>query len=271
MSEKIIQKYKIFAKKSLGQNFLVDEHILEKISEVVDIKWKNIIEVGPGYGALTEKLLEKSPNSLHLVELDADMIDILEQRIQKGEFHIWKIDFTIHHQDVLNFVPSFERYCVIANIPYYITSPILRHFLYTLENAPENMLILMQRDVGDRILQKHKNKSSVLSLIVQKKCKVSEKLLVPKESFIPSPKVESSVLLFETYSDFDSVDDDVFLKLIKAGFSNVRKKLIKNLVAWWYNSQKILDFYEKHNLSENVRAEDLDIVKWTRLWKYINN
>lgn len=270
MSERTIQKYKIFAKKSLWQNFLVDENILENIADCIDIEWKNILEVGPGYGALTEKLLEKIPTSLHLVELDTDMIDILRQ-----EFHLsltlsskergQATDFQIFHTDILKHTPSFEKYSVIANIPYYITSPILRHFLYTLETSPEKMLILMQQDVGDRILQKNKNKSSVLSLIVQKKCKISEQLLVPKESFIPVPKVESSVLLFETHNDFADINDEAFLKLIKAWFSNARKKCIKNLVAGWYDKQKILDFYEKNNLSENIRAEDLDVGMWCEM------
>lgn len=130
----------------------------------------------------------------------------------------------VFHQDILTFTPEFQDYSVIANIPYYITSPILTHFLYTLEYPPKEMLILMQRDVGDKILQgtgtrqvpvPKKLKSSVISLMIAKKCFVSEKILVPAKSFIPAPKVESSVLYFETHQKYSSIDDEAFLKFIK--------------------------------------------------------
>ena len=265
MSQEIINKYKIWAKKSLGQNFLVDESKVQEIANTLKVSWKSILEVGPGYWALTEKLLEKNPSSLHLVELDLEMVDILEERKSDNDLQVWEVDFQIHNQDVLKFTPNFQEYSVIANIPYYITSPILRHFLYSLENSPEKMLILMQQDVGDRILQKHKNKSSVLSLIVQKKCKVSEKHFVPKECFSPIPKVESSVLLFELYDLYSHIDDESFLKLIKAWFSAARKKCIKNLIAGGYDSSKIKDFFAKKWFSENIRAEDLGVDEWCEL------
>jgi len=184
MSLEVIKKYKILAKKSLGQNFLVNENITAEISELVDVKWKNIIEVWPGYGALTEKLLYQKPSSLHLVELDGDMIEILEDRGIRWELNTQDIDFRIHNTDVLDFIPDFQEYSVIANIPYYITSPILRHFLYDIENKPDSMIILMQKDVWDKILWKWKNKSSVLSLMIEKKCSVSEEIFVGKENMM---------------------------------------------------------------------------------------
>jgi 16S rRNA (adenine1518-N6/adenine1519-N6)-dimethyltransferase len=92
-----------------------------------------------------------------------------------------------------------------------------------------------------------------LSLIVEKKCRVEEKIFVPKESFIPKPKVESSVLLFETHDDFRHIDDTFFLKFIKIGFSEPRKKLIKNLVKGGYEKDNILEFLKKNTLSENTR------------------
>ena len=147
----IIRKYQIQAKKSLGQNFLINDGILEKIATATKVKEKNIIEVGPGYGALTERLLDINPTSLTLVELDADMVKILESRIENEELKIGEVDFQILKQDVLTYNPVFEDYSVIANIPYYITSPILFHFLYEVERRPEHMVILLQKDVGDKI------------------------------------------------------------------------------------------------------------------------
>jgi len=112
----------IRAKKSLGQNFLIDEEALSDIAHSVRVEGKNIIEVGPGYGALTDHLIEQKPETLTLVELDTDMIKILEKKYTEN--------IAILHQDVLQFSPGFQNYSVIANIPYYITSPILFHFLY---------------------------------------------------------------------------------------------------------------------------------------------
>jgi 16S rRNA (adenine1518-N6/adenine1519-N6)-dimethyltransferase len=133
----------IKAKKSLGQNFLIDEDALFDIAHSVIVEDKNIIEVGPGYGALTDYLIEQKPETLTLVELDTDMIDILNSK-----FKIQNSKLQIVHQDVLQFSPVFLRYSVIANIPYYITSPILFHFLYAQDfTPPESMVIMMQEEV----------------------------------------------------------------------------------------------------------------------------
>ncbi len=267
--QEIIKKYRIKAKKSLWQNFLVSGIILKEISEILEIKEKNIIEVWPWFWALTEKILEKNPKSLTLVELDKDMIEILKNRIKNNEINISKTNkFEIKNIDILKFFPEKKiEYFVIANIPYYITSPILRHFLYEIENIPKKMLILMQKDVGDKILNifKEKPKSSVLSLFIAKKAYVSEKLFVSKNNFIPAPKVESSVLLFETHKNYENIDDESFLKFIKIWFSSNRKKLIKNLVLWWFKKEILQKIFSDLNISENSRAENLNIEKWCKL------
>ncbi len=267
MSQEIIKKYKIWAKKSLGQNFLVNEKISWEIATLIDIRGTNIIEVGPWYGALTEKIIVQQPKSLHLVELDRDMIEILEDRIHIWELNPWEIDFKIHNQDVLNFIPGFQCYSVIANIPYYITSPILRHFLYSVEHSPDSMIILMQKDVGDKILWKWKNKSSVLSLMIEKKCKVEEKIFVWKENFIPAPKIESSVLFFKPHNLYKNIDDAIFLEVIKKWFLAPRKKLIKNLIMWGFEKTKIQEYFWQQWYDENLRGEDLSISQWCELIK----
>ena len=271
MSKEILEKYSIRAKKALGQNFLVDDFIVEEIAYSAPVEWKNIVEVWPGYGALTQKLFEQSPKSLHLVELDTDMIDIIQDRQKNNDFEVWNTDFKIHHTDVLKFQPDFwEEYSVIANIPYYITSPILRHFLYDVEQKPENMVILMQADVGDKILWNGKNKSSVLSLFIEKKCSVWEVIRVPNTSFIPAPKVESSVLHFQSHDNFTEVDDEKFLSLIKKWFSEPRKKLSKNLIKNWFSKNTVEEVFKKLNIWENTRAEALDIYQWIELTKIIS-
>ena len=261
-----LKKYCVKPKKSLWQNFLVNEKILENISSFLDISWKNTIEIWPGYWALTEKLLNKKPKSLTLVELDKNMVNILKLRIDNWELDISWIDFEIRNENILSYNFSIPTsYYVIANIPYYITSPIIRHFLYDIENIPENMLILMQKDVTDKILWSKKNKSSILSLFINKKCSVKEILLVSKKSFIPIPKVDSSVLFFRHHNLYNYMDDNKFLNIVKKWFIEPRKKLIKNLTKWWFNKKKILDLFNKLWFWENIRAEDLSIEDWVKL------
>jgi len=270
VSLEILKKYKIRAKKSLWQNFLVNDDIVEEISSIVDIEWKDIIEVWPWYWALTEKLVEKKPKSLNLVELDNDMIEILNSRIKNNDFTIENIDFNINNIDVLKYEPESIGYSIIANIPYYITSPILRHFLYEVGNKPKDMVILMQKDVWDKILWKWKWKSWVLSLFIEKKCNVSEALFVAKENFVPAPKIESSVLLFELHDVYKDINDELFLDLIKKAFREPRKKLIKNLVNSWYNKELIINIFNELSIDEWVRWEDLDIATWCQLSTIIN-
>lgn len=264
MTLEIIKKYKIKAKKSLWQNFLINDEILDNIAETLEIENKNIIEVWPWYGALTEKILKKNPEKLTLIELDREMIEILEKRIENKDFLNPEKIF-IKNIDVLKYFPEDKKYFVIANIPYYITSPILRHLLYDVENIPDSMLILMQKEVWDKIIlgqEWKKIKTSVLSLFVAKKCKVREVIFVGKENFSPAPKVESSVLLFEKHNDFSDLDDKIFFEFIKKAFVEPRKKLINNLSKAWFDKEFLKKFFEEKNISENIRPEDLEIGEW---------
>lgn len=271
MNLEILKKYKIKAKKALWQNFLVNDNIVEEIADIVEVEWNNIVEVWPGYWALTEKLLLRKPKSLNLVELDTDMIEVLNSRLENLDFDLENIDFKINNIDVLKYEPNFKYYSVIANIPYYITSPILRHFLYEVENKPENMVILMQKDVWDKILWKWKNKSSVLSLFIEKKTNPYEVLLVSKQNFIPAPKVESSVLLFEKHDLYKNIDDEKFLDIIKKWFREPRKMLIKNLINSWFEKDYIMQLFESLWIENKTRAEDLDVWTWCEIVKKINN
>jgi len=269
----LLKKYNIKAKKSLWQNFLVNDEILEKIASFFDLKDKNIIEVWPWFWALTEKILEKNPKNLVLVELDLDMINILNDRIKNNDLKIKNTNFKIENIDVLKYEVNFQNYYVIANIPYYITSPILTHFLYKQKNIPEKMLILMQKDVADKIeiWQKNekKQKSSVLSLLVAKKAYAKQIIFVWRNNFIPAPKVESSVVFFEKHNLYDDLDDEKFLDIIKKWFLSPRKKLVNNLSNFWFEKEKISQILEKIWLNKNVRPEDLNIEKWVEFIKFL--
>lgn len=265
----IFKKYNIRAKKGLWQNFLQDDFILNEIAKSVKIEGRNIVEIGPGYWALTEKILEQEPKNLDLVELDIQMVKILKSRIENKDFHWENTRLEIHHIDVLKYQPVHTQYDVIANIPYYITSPILRYFLYEIENKPKHMVILMQEDVGNKILGKWKNKSSVLSLFIEKKSEVSEIIKVPKECFIPTPKIESSVLFFESHNLYDDINDENFLAIIKKWFAEPRKKLSNNLIKWGYSREKITQLFENLEFWINTRGEDLDIGQWIEIVKIL--
>jgi len=272
MSREILEKYKIRAKKKLWQNFLVSKKKVEEIATIIPVEWKNIIEVWPWYWALTEQILKRNPKSLDLVELDIDMITILKDRIEQGDLVLWKTEFRINRKDILKYIPEpiseqkWEyKYDVIANIPYYITSPILRHFLYGLENKPENMVILMQEDVWEKILKTNRNKTSVLSLLVDKKSEVTGQIFVSRDNFIPAPRVESSVLLFESHDLYNDIPDEKFLKIIKVWFAAARKKLTKNLEKGWFDKNKVLEIIKTMWFDDNARAEDLNIKQWCEL------
>lgn len=274
MTKDLIKLYNIKAKKSLWQNFLLDDNILEKIANYTNITWENIIEVWPWFWALTEKLSEKDPSILKLVELDNDMIDILYKRKILWDFK-WTY-FDIINQDILKYQSDIEDYKVIANIPYYITSPIINHFLYEQKYLPKEMIILMQKDVWDKILiwnfqeDKKKTKTSVLSLLVSKKYYTKKVVNVSKESFSPRPKVESIVLYFEKHDLFSEISDNIFLEIIKLWFKEPRKKLIKNLCTSLLKKEELLKIFDKLGIKEATRAEDLDIYKWIDLVNSIN-
>ncbi len=263
----IIKEFHIKAKKSFGQNFLINTLVLETIAKEFNIEWKNIVEVGPGYGALTQYLLEENPASLTLVELDRDMIAVLESRIGKWELNTKNTDFEIVNQDVLKYEPKYEKYAVIANIPYYITSPILKRFLYDTTYKPEAMLILMQKEVAEKIVSR-KNKTSVLSLFIQKKAHTSKVIDVKNTDFKPAPKVDSIVLKFESHSLYTDFDDEKFLEFIKIAFKEPRKFLIKNLSSN-YEISKLEKMFDELNLDRKIRAEDVQIEDYLNMMEKI--
>jgi 16S rRNA (adenine1518-N6/adenine1519-N6)-dimethyltransferase len=215
----------IKAKKALGQNFLIDEEALTDIAGAIEISGKHIIEVGPGYGALTDHLITKNPKSLDLVELDRDMIVLLEGKYTPEEL-------TINHIDVLRYIPTYETYSVIANIPYYITSPILFYFLYELANAPDEMVIMMQEEVGEKILEGRARKPhhSFLSLCMEVACEdIGIVRYVGRSSFDPAPRVDSIVLRFVVKKDRNREQEQQLIKLWKVAFAHPRKTLLSNI------------------------------------------
>ncbi len=267
------------AKKHLWQNFLKNPNILERIVWWDSLENKHIIEVGPGPGDLTAAILKQKPRSLSLIEIDDDMIPLLERRFADEKI-------LIYHGDVLstNIIPGkqtspvgvtvkknamipMEDYILYGNIPYYITSPILQHFLYDVEKKPEAIIFTMQKEVADRILARD-SQHSVLSLschLVSTPTKICD---ISPENFIPAPKVWSTCLKFVLNQE-NSKTNQTILALIKLWFSQKRKKLISNL-SQWYAKTRLKDAFLELSLSDNVRAEELSLDDWKNLYNALH-
>jgi 16S rRNA (adenine1518-N6/adenine1519-N6)-dimethyltransferase len=249
------------AKKSLGQNFLKSEPALRKIIEAGEIKSDDVIlEIGPGKGALTAKLLEKAGRVI-AVEKDYELISLLKEKFAE---QIQSGSLVLVHDDILQFEViklKVESYKVIANIPYNITGAILKKFL-TEKNQPEAMILLVQHEVAQRIVAKG-GKESILSISVKAYGEPKMILKVPARYFSPAPKVDSAVIAIKNISRKIFADtglgEDAFWKIVKAGFAHKRKKLAGNLRG----------ISPENALAEfgNKRAEDLNLKDWIALVK----
>lgn len=243
-------------KKHLGQNFLQDPKALAKIIEAGEIKKTDlIIEVGAGKGVLTAELARKA-NEVQALEVDNDLIPYLRNQFSKYP------NVKIVHESVLNFRPPEKPYKVIANIPYYITSPIIRHFLHREKDKPELMVLLIQKDVAEKIVD---TDESVLSLMVKIYGEPEIITYVPRTSFQPAPKVDSAVIRIRTREKLPVPFEDTMklLKLIKMGFSSPRKTLVNNLAAGLQKEKsEIESLLRKLKIELLARPGKLTLIQW---------
>jgi len=251
------------AKKDLGQNFLTDEDVLKQIVESANLsKEDTVIEIGPGTGALTRHLIEKAGQVIS-VEIDTDLLPQLKHKFGH------KPNFTLIHGDALKFAPPKTPYKIVANIPYYITSPIINHFLleqFTQGNPPKILVIMVQKEVAEKIVAK-KEKHSVLSLQVHLFGEPELVCIVPKTAFIPMPKVDSAVIKI-TVDKTPKINADLkkIMWTIHMAFKQKRKKLCNNLSAMFRKEPvEIKELLKSLNIDQDIRAEDLKIEEWSRL------
>ena len=247
---------KIKAKKSLGQNFLQDENILKEIANTIPTNESDlIIEVGPGTGALT-KYLKGKKSFLICYEIDTRLKEILK----KYEDHKTKIIFQdflqANIEEDISFFP-YENIYIIANIPYYITTPIIKHAI----KIPKlkSMSLLVQDEVAKRLTAKPKTKEyGSLTVYLNYYFEISYLFKVSRYAFKPIPKVESAIINFKRKTNMLKVkNEQFFFKLIDDSFRMKRKTLKNNLNTYnWNTIKKVLT---KYNLEENVRAEELSL------------
>jgi 16S rRNA (adenine1518-N6/adenine1519-N6)-dimethyltransferase len=245
----ILQKHNIHPKKYMGQNFLIDENILNKIIDSADLSTKDtVLEIGPGLGILTAELARKAKRVI-AVEKDKKMCEVLKDVLKEFK------NTEIINADILKTKPvGFTNYKIVANIPYYLTSPIIRKFLEA-KNRPDMIILMVQKEVAQRITAKppHMN---ILSIAVQFYAEPKIIDYVLKNSFFPVPKVDSAIIKIIP-KQIPEIDTEKFFTLIKKGFSAKRKMLKNNIPE---------ANLKKAGLNPGVRAENLSIDNWMKIY-----
>lgn len=276
-TDNILNMYGLKAKKRFGQNFLVDENIIERIVDESNISKDDVvIEIGPGLGNLTEILLEKS-GLVVAFEIDEDMIRVLNGRFKNASNFILinKDILQVNIKEVLedNNV-KVENIKLVANLPYYITTPIMFK-IFEEANYIESMTVMVQKEVADRIVAKPRSKDYGVLTINTKYYGQAEKLFdVPNTSFVPAPNVTSSIVKIDICSRYEVKNTDMFFKTIKAAFAQRRKKLlnsIENSHLFNIGKENFKEILKQCDISENVRAEEIDIETYIMLSDKINN
>lgn len=242
------------AKKKYGQNFLKNETILNQIVHSVDVKSHDlIIEIGPGMGALTAHLFQKE-SFLLCYEIDERMGVYLENYNTERSKIIFD-DFLNRNVivDIKDF--SYQDLYVVANIPYYITSPIISKLL-EMEEKPKEIVLLVQKEVAERIVANSKCKEyNAFTLYVDLEYEASLLFLVDRSNFVPVPKVDSAVIKLKKRENIGVQNKEFYLKFIKDAFQNKRKTLKNNLCC--YDWEKVKEILSELGYNENVRAEEV--------------
>lgn len=280
ITKKILNKYNIRANKRYGQNFLIDDDILTGIVNVADIKKEDlVIEIGPGLGNLTKYLLE-SAGYVIAVEIDKKMIEILNDRFSKYK------NFLLLNEDILKvnideIIKKIEKESgikyknikVVANLPYYVTTPIIFKLLQD-ENKINEITIMVQKEVADRMVANVKSKDyGILTLMVKYLADADIKLEVKNTCFIPAPNVTSSVIKLIKEKKYTVSNEKMLFDLIHSSFAQRRKKMINSLVATKFmNFDKnfIENIFKECNIDFNTRAEELSIEKYIQIVNNIN-
>jgi 16S rRNA (adenine1518-N6/adenine1519-N6)-dimethyltransferase len=299
-------------KKSLGQNFLKSKSVVNDIVKAADVKAGDVIlEIGPGKGILTEALLASDASRVIAVEKDDQLFEFLQgkfaEEIKDGRLELIHGDILQiqnlnlkNQNDNAKLKIKDRNYKIVANIPYYLTSRLFRQFLES-DNQPSKMVLMIQKEVGYRILGnseitnyklqkpnksqitnskskkgKKKGKESILSISVKAYGEPKIVKNVPAEMFSPKPKVDSVVLLVDNISkEFflkNKINEQEFFKLVKTGFASKRKVLRNNLrYAKIADMELLSKMFKKCEISETARAENLSLDDWACLYKEIAN
>jgi len=258
----------MYAKKSLGQNFLNSKAVAHDIVRAAELApTDTVLEIGPGKGFLTEELTASGAHVI-AVEKDDRMIPLLSEKFAEA---ISNKQFTLIHGDIVEILEKGtlklpSTYKLVANIPYYLTGYLVRVFLEA-PSKPERMILMLQKEVADRIVARDK-KESILSIAVKTYGTPRLVKKVPARYFTPAPKVDSAVLAIENISSKNFIDADAekrFFEIVRTGFAHKRKKLAGNLRELF--GDKTIPILTQANVSVDVRAEDIALDDWLALTK----
>ena len=257
-------------KKSLGQNFLKDQSALRAMVSSSEISSKDtVLEIGPGKGALTSKLLETGATVI-AIEKDRDLIGLLNEKFSS---EVKSGQFSLIYEDVLkidleNFNPKLKNYKLVANIPYYITGEILKKFLET-KNKPEKIALIVQKEVAERIVAKD-GKESVLSISVKIFGVPKYIQTVKAKYFSPAPKVDSAIITITPFEKGKISDTQKFFSFLKEAFKSKRKTIFNNLKSTDLPKEKIEEILNKTDIDQKTRPEDIPLLKWIELFTTID-
>jgi len=253
----------IKAKKSLGQNFLIDREVLEKIVSITDITNKDVLEIGPGTGNLTTYILKQKPKKLYVVEKDDDLAILLKEKFDT-EIEIINDDILKVSEDKI----SDQKLSVFGNLPYNISTEILSKWILNIGSHFwfESLILMFQKEVADRIISEFNNsKYGRLSILSSWKLNVKKIIDIKPQSFSPRPKIDSSLLLFTPKENFFELKNPKNLeKITRIFFSQRRKMLKKPFNQVFTNGKKVA---EKFNIDLNLRPQNLEPETYFKLVK----
>jgi len=243
----------IKAKKSLGQNFLIDRNVLEQIVNTVEITNQEILEIGPGTGNLTTYILKKKPRKIFVVEKDNDLAILLSEKFNK-EINIINNDILKVAEDKI----SDEKLTVFGNLPYNISTEILSKWIVNLKKNFwfDNLVLMFQKEVADRIIAEcNTSKYGRLSILSNWKLNIKKIIDIKPESFSPRPKIDSSLLLFTPKKNFFDIKDPKNLEMITRIFFSQRRKMLKKPFNQVFKNPN--EVSKKFNIDLNLRPQNL--------------
>lgn len=269
-TKEILEKYDLYAKKNYGQNFLVESGIVDKIARsAMSENDCTVFEIGPGIGALTQFLSHYAKKVVSF-EIDDRLLPVLEDTLSECD------NVEIVHTDFLevDLKACVDQYrlegsdvVIAANLPYYITTPILFK-IFESDADIKQITVMMQKEVADRFSAKPNTKDyNALSVITQYRCDVKPVMKVPKNVFNPKPNVDSAVVQFRFHKQTQLKDEQAFFELVKACFKQRRKTMLNNYGAFCTSKEEAKENLKQAQIAENARAESLDLDTFIKLYE----
>ena len=252
----------IIAKKSLGQNFLIDKNIIDIICNVIDINNKTVLEIGPGTGNLTSSLIKKKPKKLFVVEKDNQLASLLKKNFDK--------EINLINDDILKIDEnkiSQDELVVFGNLPYNISTEILCKWILNLKDEKiwfKNLVLMFQKEVAERILSNYNSSNyGRISILANWKLKIKKIIDIKPNSFLPKPKIDSSLLFFTPKEDYLKIKNPINLEKITRIFFNQRRKMIKKPYKILFSNN--VDILKKLKIDLNLRPQNLDFQTYYKL------